>query len=85
MPERHVRSARTLGYLDDDLAPSRKSSPTPPRSSGGAVPVAIRRLVADDAQALSKCFERCYGRWYVVAEFYDPGATAARIASGSLR
>ena len=47
--------------------------------------VAIRPLVVDDAPALAQCFERCYGASYVVAEFYDPAATAARIRDGSLR
>ncbi len=51
----------------------------------GPSAITIRRLVAEDAPALVQCFERCYGRSYVVAEFYDPAATAERIASGVLR
>ena len=48
-------------------------------------PITIRRLLAGDGDALAACFERCYGRSYVVAEFYDPRATAARVRSGRLR
>jgi hypothetical protein len=47
--------------------------------------IAIRRLVAEDAPALRECFRRCYGESYVVAEFYDPAATAARVRDGRLR
>ena len=55
--------------------------PTSPASGG----VTVRRLTAADTPALARCFERCYGRSYVVGEFYDPAATAARVADGSLR
>src|SRR5262245_44265720 len=47
--------------------------------------IAIRPMVAEDAAALSDCFRRCYGESYVVADFYDPAATAARVRSGTLR
>lgn len=47
--------------------------------------IAFRRLVAEDAAALSRCFERCYGRSYVVADFYDPAALAVRLREGTLR
>jgi GNAT superfamily N-acetyltransferase len=46
--------------------------------------ITIRRLLAEEAPALSACFDRCYGRTYVVADFYDAAATAARIARGDL-
>jgi hypothetical protein len=47
--------------------------------------ITFRRLVAEDAAALSRCFERCYGRSYVVADFYDAAALAARLRDGTLR
>jgi hypothetical protein len=47
--------------------------------------IAIRRLVAADAPALARCFERCYGKSYVVADFYDPAAVAERVERGNLR
>jgi hypothetical protein len=47
--------------------------------------VVIRSLVESDAPALAQCFKRCYGKSYVVAEFYDPAATVERIHAGTLR
>jgi serine/threonine-protein kinase RsbW len=47
--------------------------------------IAIRRLVAADAPALARCFERCYGKSYVVADFYDPPVIAERVERENLR
>lgn len=52
---------------------------------GQAPPIEIRRLVPEDALALTRCFRRCYGTSYVVASFYDPAAIAERVREGSLR
>lgn len=45
----------------------------------------IRLLRADEAPALVRCFERCYGKTYVAADFYDAARIQARLASGLLR
>ena len=47
--------------------------------------IEIRPLVAEEAEKLSACFQRCYGDTYVVAFFYDPTAIRARIVDGRLR
>lgn len=47
--------------------------------------VRIRPFQPEDALALAECFRRCYGESYVVAEFYDPEATARRAREGVLR
>jgi hypothetical protein len=45
----------------------------------------IRRLLPDDAAALSACFERCYGRTYATPLFYDVPGLRGAIAAGELR
>jgi hypothetical protein len=47
--------------------------------------VEIRLLRADEAPALVRCFERCYGKTYVAADFYDAARIHARLTSGWLR
>ena len=47
--------------------------------------IRIRLLSAEDAEGLSRCFERCYGRSYVYDVFYDPAELRRRIADGRLR
>jgi hypothetical protein len=44
----------------------------------------IRSLRVGEADALVRCFERCYGRSYVDASFYDAAEIDARIASQRL-
>lgn len=44
----------------------------------------VRPLTADDADALTACFRRCYDDSYVVGFFYDPSAIRERIADGRL-
>ncbi len=47
-------------------------------------PVCLRPLGPADAEALGRCFERCYGTSYVDAGFYDPVEIRARLADGRL-
>lgn len=47
--------------------------------------LSIRPLAAEDAPALTRCFERCYGDSYVTASFYDPAEIRARVDDGRLR
>lgn len=47
--------------------------------------VRLRRLEPDDAPALRRCFERCYGDGYVYDLFYDVDAIRAQVADGRLR
>lgn len=47
--------------------------------------VTLRPLESADAEALTRCFERCYGTSYVDPSFYDPDELRARMASGRLR
>jgi GNAT superfamily N-acetyltransferase len=44
--------------------------------------IEIRPLMADDAEALTACFRRCYGDSYVVGFFYDPAEIRTRMADG---
>lgn len=45
----------------------------------------LRALAPDDAAALRRCFERCYGDTYPAAEFYDLEQLGRRLADGTLR
>ena len=45
-------------------------------------PFCLRPLGPADAEALGRCFERCYGTSYVDAGFYDPVEIRARLADG---
>jgi len=47
--------------------------------------ILIRPLAAEDAPALARCFERCYGDSYVADFFYDPARIQSRMAEGLLR
>jgi GNAT superfamily N-acetyltransferase len=47
--------------------------------------IRVRYLESSDAAGLTALFERCYGRSYGTAVFYDPDALTRLIESGGLR
>src|SRR4051812_49020742 len=66
------RRASRLSRADVREVVSRRLDPVAIRGDGWEVE--IRALAPEDAAALTRCFQRCYGDTYPAAEFYDPEA-----------